>query len=180
MVAIAITGTPGTGKTSVSKIIAKNINAKLISLTSFIRKNKLSEYYDVKRRAMVVNPKIVSKFLEKDIKKLPKGTDIIIDSHLSHFMEPDVIFVLRLDPKMLEKRLKKRKYSSRKIMENVQAEILDVIYAEALNTRRKTVQINATGMEPEQISKRILNTLRSKKYRSDKVDWTRKYSEYLH
>lgn len=179
MVVIAITGTPGTGKTAISKIVAKTTDAMLISLNSFIKKRKLSECYDRKRKAMVVNPDRIRKSLKKEIGRNKKNKDFIIDSHLSHLMEPDIIFVLRLDPKVLEKRLRKRKYPKNKIKENVQAEILDVIYAEAMQSRRKVIQINATGMKPEQISKRILNTLRSKKYRSDKVDWTRKYGEYL-
>lgn len=177
MAVIAITGTPGTGKTAVSRLVARSISAKPVSLTSFIRRKRLSEYYDRKNKAMVVEPKKIRKALKKELKACK--TDVVIDGHLSHLMEPDITFVLRLDPKLLEKRLKKRKYGKKKIKENVQAEILDVVYAEAMCSKGKIIQINATGMPTAQLAKRILNTLRSKKYRSDKVDWTRKYGGYL-
>lgn len=175
---ISISGTPGTGKTRVSGILAKKLGAKLISLNSFIKRNRLSESYDRKRGAMVVNPKKVSKALEKENKKI-KNQEIIIDGHLSHLMRSDIVFVLRLNPKILEKRLRKKGFSKSKIIENVQSEVLDIIYAEALENKAKTMQIDATSKPPAQIAERILNTLRSKKYKSDKVDWFRKYSYYL-
>jgi adenylate kinase len=174
---ISITGTPGTGKTTVSRILARQMDAKLVNLTGFIRKNRLSCGYDYQRKAMIVDTGILDKKVMEKLKS--EKRPVILDGHLSHFIHADIAFVLRLDPKTLEKRLKKRRFGRKKVVENVQAEILDIIYAEAIENCKQVMQINATGKSPGQLAKRILNTLLSKKYKSDKVDWTRKFAYYI-
>ena len=182
MFIVAISGTPGTGKTTVSRIVASGIGAKLVSLSCFIIKSGVAEGYDRRMRAHIVDPMKLRKGLRKELSGHGKEQAIVLEGHLSHLMGADVTFVLRLDPPELKRRLEKRGYTKAKVRENVQSEVLDVIYAEALErstSRRVVVQINVSAMTPQQAAKRILNTLRSKKYKSDKVDWTRKYSRYL-
>ena len=174
---ISISGTPGTGKTTVSRLVARQYGARLIILTRYIRAHRIYDGYDKGRKAMIVDSDHLRKHMASDLKGSKK--DVIIDGHLSHFLKADIIFVLRLDPAVLEKRLRKRGFSKKKTIENVQAEVLDVIYGESLKKGREVIQIDATGKSPAYLAKRILNTLRSKKYKSDKVDWSRKYCCYL-
>ena len=62
--------------------------------------------------------------------------DVIVDGHLaSDVVLPSLaanIFVLRLDPSVLQKRLQARGYKTKKIKENVAAEILDVCLVDAI------------------------------------------------
>ncbi len=87
---IALTGTPGCGKTSISKKLAKNLDYELIDLNKMIKKNKLYDKYDKKFDTYVVDIKKIKNL------KFPKKS--IIDSHLSHFLKADKVIVLRCDP----------------------------------------------------------------------------------
>src|SRR3989338_5340893 len=91
---IILTGTPGTGKTSIAKELAKILNAGLIDVNKVIKKNKLDEEYDKKRKLL------------------------IIESHMSHFLPRkyvDYCFVTKCDIKELSTRLGKKGYSKAKI-----------------------------------------------------------------
>lgn len=175
---ISITGTPGTGKSTLAKLISNSLAIELIDLTEFIRKRKLNCGFDRNMKSMIVEVEKMGKEFHNFIKD-HNPEIIIVEGHLSHFVSPDICFVLRLRPDILEKRLKKRRFSKAKIRENVQAEILDIIYTESIENCKNTIQINATGKSQKDLGKRILNTLRSKKYKSDKVNWSKRYHYYL-
>ncbi|MEM7826653.1 MAG: adenylate kinase family protein [Candidatus Aenigmatarchaeota archaeon] len=172
---ITISGTPGTGKTKIAKMLSKKTRIKLIRLSQFIKKHKLYCGYDAKRKTLIVDPKR----LKKRVQKLINEQDVIIEGHLAHFIPSDLAFILRLDPKHLEERLKRRGWNSEKVRENVSAEILSIIYWEALQNNKRVLQIDTTGKSSDAVVKRILNILKSKKYRSDEVEWLEKYQEYL-
>jgi len=178
---IAITGTPGTGKTKIAEELSNMLDVKLIKINEFVTKQKLSVGYDKKRESKIVDVKKLKKKLLKFLNNTEYKT-IIIEGHLAHFVPSDLTFVLRTEPNELKKRLKKRKYNKAKIRENIEAEILDVIYAEALeNARNKSdvIQIDTTNKKPQQVAKKILGMLKIKKYHSDNVDWLAKCGDYL-
>lgn len=129
---IIVTGTPGTGKTTYSKKLAIQKKLRYVDVKKLIEKEKLYSGFDKKRYAYIVDEKKLSKFLVKIIKK---ENNLVIDSHLSHYISPkhvDICIVTKCDLKTLEKRLKKRKYSKAKIRENLDAEIFDTSRIEAL------------------------------------------------
>lgn len=145
MVVIIVSGTPGTGKTVVAKAIAKALNYGYVDVKRLIRKWKLSECYDSKRKCLVVDEKKLSKKLEELIKNSKE--DLVIDSHLSHFVNPkfvDVCIITKTDLKILEKRLKSRKYSKQKIRDNLDSEIFDVCFEEAKSLGHKIIVISTT------------------------------------
>jgi len=72
---------------------------------------------------------IDEKKLVKELKKL-KG-NYVIDGHLSHFLKADYCVICKCDLKVLKKRLMKRKYSSKKLQNNLNCEIFDVCFNEA-------------------------------------------------
>ncbi|MBI2232655.1 MAG: adenylate kinase family protein [Candidatus Aenigmarchaeota archaeon] len=172
---IAITGTPGTGKSEVARILAKMLDAKLISISELVGKKKLAYTYDKKRKTKEI--------AEKDLKKIisleaEKGIINILEGHLSHLVEADYTFVLRTNPKELEKRLKKRNWSKSKIRENVLAEFIDEIAMEA-GTGKTTFELDTSKMKPRKTATLIKDILNSyslqKKYRTGRIDWTEKY-----
>jgi len=96
---------------------------------------------------------------------------VIIDGLLSHYLSADLVLLLRVSPRVLEKRLRKRGYPSKKILENLLAEYCDVILAELLSMRKRFVQINATGKKAEEIARQVVEMLSRKKLISEQVDW---------
>jgi adenylate kinase len=136
MKVIAVTGTPGTGKTTIAKRMAKQKGCKYLDVTKLVKENKLYDSYDRKKKAYDVDVKKLNRFLIKTILyEIPKKTKcLVIDSHLSHYLPAryvDLCIVTKTDLKKLKKRLEKRGYSAAKVRENMDAEIFDVCLNEA-------------------------------------------------
>ena len=150
MKVICVTGTPGTGKTIIAKKLAEKYGFQYFDVTKAISTNKLAEGYDKKRKTKVVDTQKLNKFLIKHIGRLKadrKIKGIVIDSHLSHCLPKkyaNLVVVAKCGIKELGKRLKKRRYPEAKIKENLQAEIFDVCYNEALLGKHKIMNIDTT------------------------------------
>lgn len=127
---ILVTGTPGVGKTTFSKILASEFHLKHIDITNFIKENKLYESYDKKFDTYVFDEDFVAENL---IKTVEKEKSFIVDTHspcIACDIQFDYIFHLRCDIKELTDRLKARNYNETKVTENVEAEIFNVISEE--------------------------------------------------
>lgn len=139
---IAVSGTPGTGKTKFAKDLAKKLKYEYVDVHNMIKKEKLHEHYDFKRKSYVVDEKKLVKFLVKNFKG-----KFVLDSHLSHYIPKkyaEKCYVLKCDLKVLKKRLVSRKYSKQKIRENLDAEIFDVCLVEALEKGHDVILIDST------------------------------------
>ena len=157
MVIIIITGTPGTGKSTVANYIAAKFKFIKINIKQIIRTHNLSECYDNKRKCNVVDEKKFAKAMEKEIVE-NKGKNILLDSHLSHYISPkkvDLCIVCNCDISVLNVRLKKRRYNKEKIRENLDCEIFDVCYNEALEFGHNVIKLNTT----KGINKQELNSI---------------------
>ena len=119
MVKYALTGTPGTGKTSISKLL----DQKVISLSDYYEeasenKNESGEW--------IVN-------IDKLDLILKNINCEIFEGNFSHKLARiEQIIILRCDPLILEKRLKYRNYTEDKVKENLEAEAMGIIYSESL------------------------------------------------
>src|SRR3989338_9387297 len=137
---IAITGIPGTGKTYLAKKIAKHFNYQYINVKKLLKKNNLLINYDFKAKTYNVDVKKMNKLLIALITK--SKNNLFIDSHLAHYLPKKYVnlcIVCKCDLKELKKRLVKRGYSKQKIRENLDAEIFDVCYIEAVERKHKVV-----------------------------------------
>jgi adenylate kinase len=145
MAVIIVSGTPGTGKSSVARKLAKKLGYKYVNVKRLLQKYKLKEKYDSKRKSWVVDEKKLAKVLEKLIKE--SKSSLIIDSHLSHFVNPklvDLCIITKCELKMLERRLKKKGYSKNKVRENLDCEIFDICLNEAQEIGHKIRVIDTT------------------------------------
>lgn len=120
---VALTGTPGTGKTTVADRL--DLPYDVVDLGKLIDEEGLVAERDEIRATDVV-----------DIASLREATagldDVIFESHLSHHLPVDRVVVLRCHPAELEDRLRGRGVSTRSTAENAEAEALDLILAEAV------------------------------------------------
>ena len=62
---IIITGTPGTGKSSLAKAISKKYDLKYVNVSELIKNSKLAESYDKTRHCYVVDIIKLNKILIK-------------------------------------------------------------------------------------------------------------------
>jgi adenylate kinase len=175
---ISISGTPGTGKSVVAKMLAEKLNRNLITVSTLRRKGLLEYGYDKKRKTKIIDENDFEKAARKS---LVKSKINVIESHLAHLIKSDFVFILRTNPVVLEKRLKKRKWPKTKIRENLEAEMLDEITIEALNKNKNIYEIDTSDLDPKKTVAIILKILNNysfgKAYRAGKIDWIEKYGK---
>jgi len=150
---IGLTGTPGTGKTSVSKFIERKRHWKVIHLNEMIKEEHLYTEIDEERDAVIADMELV----RQRLKEMINGKEnelIILESHLAHYIA-DIVIVLRLYPAELKRRLEERGYSEEKIRENIEAEALDVILVEAFEWCKNVFEINTTGKSIDETGQHI-------------------------
>ena len=165
---ILLSGTPGTGKTSIAKRLGDSLKLKYISLNDFAERNNLVESVDKKRDCMIIDEKRLAVEVEK-IKE-----DCILDGHLAHFCKGNLTIVLRTNPEELKARLKKRGWSSEKISENIEAEILDSCLIES-SMPEKTIEFDTTTKSIEESAKELEKIIRTgsyDNYKPGRVDWS--------
>lgn len=120
--------------------------------------------------------------LERWVRTLKEDT-LIVESHYSHLIHPDVIIVLRTHPDVLKKRLEKKGFDMRKILENAEAELVDVILMESLEMCDRVYEIDTTDKTPEEVRDCILSIIGNEisGFEPGKIDWLSKVDigEYL-
>lgn len=159
MVVIIVTGTPGTGKTSLALEIAKTLNYEYIDVNDVVKKEKLVESYDKKRKTNVVDEEKLSKALVKLI-NAKKEANLVIDSHMSQCIPAkyvDLCVVTKCDLKVLKKRLEKKGYDTEKVRENLDAEIFDVCWTEADEAGHKLLIVDTGRKSPKELAKLLKN-----------------------
>ena len=154
---LCITGTPGTGKTKISKLLSKKLGWKLIELNKLAKEKKLYSGFDKKRSCKIID----MEKLNREIKKL-KG-NFIFESHYSQKAGCDKIILLTADPKELKARLERRKWKKQKIKENMEAEIMEVIKSEVYDVfpKKNILEIDTTALTAIDTTARIVKFLGS-------------------
>ncbi len=142
----AITGTPGTGKSSVAEELERR-GKHVIRATETITPYVIGE--DTTRDTLVID---TGRWADE----FP-ATDGIVEGQISHLLRADQVVVLRCRPDVIRERLCARGYHEEKIRENVEAELVDVILVEALEEHDPTriYEIDTTGMSLNIIADRI-------------------------
>ncbi len=182
---IIISGTPGCGKTSVARKLSCLIDAEIISLNELAISDNFSFEFDKERDTYIVDFEIFLPFVLDKIKEIKNQNYkyLIIESHFSDIISNeyiDFVFILRCDPDELIRRLKEKNYNRKKIMENVQAEILGncVNYFLQKKINSTLFEIDTTKLSIESVAKIIIGIIVEKKdvdnYYVGKVDWLEK------
>ena len=156
---LIISGTPGTGKTAVARILGEKLGWKVISLNDFARERNLYCGYDEKREVKIVDIDAVREEMSKIIEK---EEDMIIESHYAHEIPGEFVVILRTNPGELRKRGREKFWDFEKTEENVISEIMEVCKTEALEMKKNVIEIDTTGKKPGQAANEIIDTLQLK------------------
>ena len=104
---------------------------------------------------------------------------LVVDTHHPEGIIPNkmatIVFVLRCNPVILIRRLRRKKWSSKKIRENVMAETLDSCYilAASYYAMKKLVQLDTSHSTPERSVRTAKSILSGGKAPILKVNWLR-------
>ncbi|MBE6499197.1 MAG: AAA family ATPase [Methanobrevibacter thaueri] len=168
MTSVFITGTPCTGKTTISS----KLKGHLIKINDIVFEHDLVLGVDEKKGYQIVD---VDK-LSEHVYELTQSDELLIfEGHLSHLCNgADKIIVLRVNPEILEKRLKQRQYTETKIQENLEAEALGVCTAEAYDKYHdKVYEIDISNLTIPQTVTLIENIIENGgEYPAGSVDFT--------
>jgi adenylate kinase len=162
---IAVTGTPGVGKTSACALVS---SLRVVHVNDLVDELGVVSGYDRKRRTKEVDAKKLAKAVAK------MDGDAIFEGHFSHMLGVDFAIVLRCSPKVLDKRLRKKRWPEKKIRENIEAEAVDVILVETLENVDTVCEIDTTRKTPKQVARAIERIVagESEKYPVGNVDWS--------
>lgn len=176
---VAITGTPGTGKTTLAnqllKELSKKVSVKLMSQDELVKMTNSILYYDSFYGSHIVDVDIMKKGFRNYLKssEARKYDVILVDSHLSHELKADIVIVTKCDLRELRERLEKRGYPKNKIEDNIEAEIFDVCMQESLAnyqescyywaSRKKNRFYRSFSLNKRQIVRWILQSLERRK-----------------
>ena len=120
---VAVTGTPGTGKSTAVDLL--NSDLEVLHLNETIREAGLTTGHDEERDSAVADVDGLADYLD--------GREgVVFESHLAHHFPADRVVVLRCHPEQLTERLRERGEPAATVEENAESEALDVILTEAV------------------------------------------------
>jgi adenylate kinase len=161
---VALTGTPGTGKTTAAAILARRGHATVTLEELAARHGALKVKGEEKE---VDTVKLAAEASE------PADTTIVV-GHLAHFVPNTVCIILRCHPNGIKERLSPRNYSKEKLLENMEAEAVDIILTEALEAWENVYEIDTTDLEPEAVADAIERIMNGDcvEYSPGRIDWS--------
>ena len=127
---ILVTGTPGTGKTSTAGLAATALGLRHVDCSKLVLEKQFWTERDEEFDTHVLDDDALLDELEEIL--APGGC--VVDFHSCDLFPErwfDLVLVLRTDNTVLYDRLSKRNYSQRKITENIECEIMQVLLEEA-------------------------------------------------
>lgn len=173
--AIFITGTPCTGKTTVSEVLSDKLNCKLIKINDLAIENDFVLGIDEDKGYKIIDIDALNDKVSEIICDSDELT--VFEGHLAHLCSgADKVIVLRVHPDILRVRLEARNYSESKIRENLEAEALGVCTAEAFDEYGdKISEIDATDLSIDEVVDLICDVILDKRQflvgEVDFMDW---------
>uniref|UniRef100_A0AAX7VVJ6 Adenylate kinase isoenzyme 6 n=1 Tax=Astatotilapia calliptera TaxID=8154 RepID=A0AAX7VVJ6_ASTCA len=141
-------GTPGVGKTTLGKELAQRTGLTYVNIGDLAQEGQLFDGYDDEYQCPILDEDRVVDELDE---KMSEG-GVIVDYHgCDLFPERwfDIVFVLRTDNTQLYTRLEARGYTGKKLQDNVQCEIFQTIYEEAMEAYSKEIVHQLPSNTPE-------------------------------
>lgn len=171
---IFISGTPCTGKTTVSEVLSEKLNWELVKINDLAISNNLVLGIEEDKGYKIIDIDALNELL---LEIISESNNLIVEGHLSHLCSgADKLIILRCRPEILEERLILRNYSESKIRENLEAEALGVCSAESLDIYENNVyELDVTNLTVDEAALTIIDVINGQKELSfgeiDFMDW---------
>ncbi|KAL0278470.1 UNVERIFIED_CONTAM: hypothetical protein PYX00_000288 [Menopon gallinae] len=155
--------TPGVGKSLLAEKLSQISGMKWVNIGQVAEANNCYEEFDEEYQCHVLDEDKVIDVLDEQI----TAGGNIVDYHGSDFFPKrwfDIVFVLRTDTEHLYERLSERGYSSKKLDDNIQCEIFQMMLEEAKNSYDEDIvhELRSNTMEDlEENVKKIVEWLKS-------------------
>lgn len=170
---VALTGTPGVGKTQCAAILRKR-GYSIVDLNEVAMSHDFTDGYDEDRDSYIIDIEPLNGFVEREY----RGIEVIIEGHLSHLLTVDMAVILRCNPLELKKRLATKGWSEGKVSENVQAEILDAVKIEAHQHLTRVFEIDTSNRTPEEVAD-LFEAIMNGNSTGDETAWLEDFDHLL-
>ena len=170
---VFVTGTPGVGKTVLARKLAKEFGLGFVDLSRVVKLRRLYSKYDRLRRSYVISEELVRRNWARIVRD-----GAVVSTHFlvkGLLLGPGTVgVVLRLDPVVLWRRLRARGWSRSKTWENVESELLDICYFDAVRalSRRRVFEIDTTSKSKSRTFREVLGLIEKRpKEHVQRVNW---------
>lgn len=153
---IVITGTPGVGKTTHAEQLARATGFKHLSVNQIVKDEGFHEGKDEETGSWIVDEDKLLDYIEA----LPLHTDggYILDWHACDLFPErwiDLVIVLRCDSTLLYDRLTARGYKDKKLEENMDSEIMQVLLDEAREAYKEEIVVELKSESNEDVESNL-------------------------
>ena len=171
-----ITGVPGVGKTTLSRMLAELTGGVHVDLSELAERRGIISGYDESRGTSIVDLEL----MRKELAVLLEGGEgpLILDGHFAPEVVPpgavSLALVLRRAPWILRGELAARGFPEEKVRENVEAELLDVCLVDAIDSlgRERVCEVDTTGKTPGEVLDEAVSIIQGgRPCRRGLVDW---------
>ncbi|MHA2204043.1 MAG: adenylate kinase family protein [Candidatus Hodarchaeales archaeon] len=155
-----ITGVTGTGKTSVAKKLTEQLSLDYLEVNTLVLEKGFYLGYDINRDSVIIDDELLISQIESiltDKKRL-----CLVGGIIPLKKRFNLIIVLRCGVNILKQRLISRNYPKAKIESNVEAEIMNVVYYEAIElfSDQKVVEVNNDDFSIDETCNQIISIIR--------------------
>uniref|UniRef100_U3KEG2 Adenylate kinase isoenzyme 6 n=2 Tax=Ficedula albicollis TaxID=59894 RepID=U3KEG2_FICAL len=151
---VLITGTPGVGKTTLGKELASRAGLSYVNVGDLAREGELYEGFDEEYGCPILDEDRVVDELED---RMSEG-GVVVDYHGCDFFPErwfHIVFVLRTENSCLYDRLESRGYTGKKLQDNIQCEIFQTLYEEAVSSYKKEIVHQLPSNTPEDLERNL-------------------------
>ena len=135
---ILLSGTPGTGKSTLAKKLSETTELTWINVGDFAKeKGFLGQWDDAYECHELEEEPLLD-----EMEELVAGGGCIVDHHVTDFFPErffDIVFIMRTENDKLYDRLSQRGYKGKKFEDNIQCEIFQTVLEEAREAYREEI-----------------------------------------
>lgn len=151
---ILLTGTPGTGKSTLAQALASKTGLKYFSVGELAKDEGCLGDWDEEYQCHELDEDKVLDIMEQRL----KDGGVIVEHHATDIFPErwfDIVFVLRTSNTRLYDRLKTRGYNEKKLNDNVECEIFQTILEEAKESYKEEIVHELQSNVPEDTTQNV-------------------------